>query len=152
MNKKATLVHLNPVRTSAMVVAAGALLGVLSGGVVSAAGMRHEPPGPVPVTTMKENPKVPFKYALGVQKYRDRCSSCHGLWAEGVADVGPPLVHAYYRPDHHPDEAFYRATMKGVRSHHWTFGDMPPVSGITRMEVAAILKFVRWWQEQNGIR
>jgi len=60
-------------------------------------------------------------------------------------------VHPYYRPGHHPDDSFYRAAMSGVKQHHWHFGDMPPVDGITKKDVAAIVRFIRWWQEQNGI-
>lgn len=117
-----------------------------------AAGMHHGPAGPVPVTTLIKNPKVPFTYALGLDKFRDKCSACHGQWAEGVADKGPPLVHPYYRPGHHSNIAFYRAALMGVRSHHWQFGDMPPVKGITKEDVTAIIRFIRWWQEQNGIK
>lgn len=117
-----------------------------------AAGMHHGPSGPVPVTTLIKNPKVPFRYALGLRSFRDKCAACHGPWAEGVADKGPPLVHPYYRPGHHPDGAFYQAAVSGVKSHHWKFGDMPPVEGITKKEIAAILRFIRWWQEQNGIK
>ena len=129
-----------------------ASLASLSPHVGNAAEMHHGPTGPVPVTTFIQNPKVPFKYALGLQAFRDKCSSCHGQWAEGVADKGPPLVHPYYQPGHHADDAFYRAATNGVKSHHWRFGDMPPVEGITEKDIAAILRFVRWWQEQNGVR
>lgn len=126
---------------------------VFSGsGVVGAAGMHHGPAGPVPVTTLIKAPRVPFKFALGQRTFREKCSACHGQWAEGVAEKGPPLVHPYYRPGHHPDGAFYQAAVKGVKSHHWKFGDMPPVEGITKKDIAAILRFIRWWQEQNGIK
>lgn len=135
-----------------MVSVCGASLALLSTKVVSATEMHHGPAGPVSVTTLIQNPKVPFRYALGFQALRDKCSSCHGQWAEGVADKGPPLMHPYYQPGHHPDGAFYRAAKNGVKSHHWQFGDMPPVEGITEKDIAAIPRFVRWWQEQNGIR
>lgn len=114
--------------------------------------MRHEPAGSVPVTTLKKEPKVPFMYALGQQRFRNKCAACHGEWAEGVKDTGPPLVHPYYRPGHHSDSAFYRAAKSGVKSHHWSFGDMPPVEEITKKDVATILGFLRWWQVQNGIQ
>lgn len=128
-------------------------LGVISGSEpAGAAGMHHGPAGPVPVTTLIKDPKVPFRLGLGLQRVRKNCAACHGQWAEGVADKGPPLVHPYYRPDHHPDAAFYRAAMQGVKAHHWPFGDMPPVPGITSQDVTSILEFLRWWQEQNGMK
>lgn len=123
----------------------------VGGGAAIASGMHHGPGGPVPVTILIKNPRVPFKYALGQKIFRSKCAACHGQWAEGVEGKGPPLVHPYYRPGHHPDAAFYGAAMNGVRAHHWQFGDMPPVQGITKRDVAAILRFIRWWQEQNGI-
>lgn len=130
----------------------GALLAAPGMHAASAAAMHHGPAGPVPVTTLIQDPKVPFRYALGLKKFRDKCAACHGQWAEGVADKGPPLVHPYYRPGHHPDGAFYRAATSGVKSHHWNFGDMPPVPDIKQSDIAAIVRFIRWWQEQNGIR
>jgi len=38
----------------------------------------------------------------------------------------------------------------GVR--HWRFGDMPPVEGLSRRDVAAIVAYVRELQRANGIR
>ena len=152
MNQKPTFSVKNPAVELAVAIGIGALLALLSPHVGNAAEMHHGPAGPVPVTTLIQSPKVPFMYALGLQAFRDKCSSCHGQWAEGVADKGPPLVHPYYQPGHHPDDAFYRAAKNGVKSHHWRFGDMPPVEGITEKDIAAILRFVRWWQEQNGVR
>jgi len=93
---------------------------------------------------------VPFKYALGKQKFDERCSSCHGLWGMGTKQ-GPPLMHSFYKPSHHADGAFYRAALKGVRAHHWKFGDMPRVQGIELKELDLIIPFIRWLQRENGI-
>ena len=128
------------------------LLGLSVADAATGAAMHHGPGGQVPVTTLIQDPKVPFTLALGLEAFRDKCAACHGPWAEGVADKGPPLVHPYYRPDHHSNIAFYRAATNGVQSHHWNFGDMPPVAGITKKEIVAIIRFIRWWQEQNGIK
>ena len=95
-------------------------------------------------------PKVPYKYAVGMKKFRTLCSGCHGKWGNGN-NQGPPLMHGFYKPSHHGDPSFYRAALKGVRAHHWRFGDMPTVSGATRKDVGAILPFIRWLQRENGI-
>lgn len=95
-------------------------------------------------------PRVPFKYGLGMNRFRTLCSSCHGKWGDGT-EQGPPLLHAFYKPTHHSDEAFYRAALQGVRAHHWTFGDMPQVEGATRQDVDKIIPFIRWLQKENGI-
>lgn len=36
-------------------------------------------------------------------------------------------------------------------AHHWTFGDMPPQTGLTRADVVAIVTYVRELQRANGI-
>lgn len=88
---------------------------------------------------------------IGQRVFAARCAACHGPDAGGVEGAGPPLVHAYYRPGHHGDAAFYLAATNGVRAHHWRFGDMPPVEGITRAEIAAAVAYVRAVQRANGI-
>ena len=95
-------------------------------------------------------PKMPYKYALGKQKYSKFCSKCHGEWGYGT-DQGPPFIHPFYKPSHHGDPAFYRAPLKGVRAHHWRFGNMPPVPGVTRKDLDSIIPFIRWLQRENGL-
>ena len=100
--------------------------------------------------TAKQAPKVPFKYMTGMQKYQKMCSVCHGKWAAGTKQ-GPPLLHPFYKPSHHSDVTFYRAALKGVKAHHWKFGDMPPIKGATKEDLDAIVPFVRWFQREKGL-
>mgnify|MGYP001824459406 FL=1 len=130
----------------------GSMAFLLSSHISFAAGMNHGTAGPSPITTLIQSPSVPFRYALGVADFRSKCSSCHGQWAEGVAKTGPPLVHRFYEPSHHGDAAFYRAARYGTKQHHWNFGDMPPVADISEKQIANIIRFIRWWQQQNGIQ
>ncbi len=95
-------------------------------------------------------PKVPFQYALGYQKYQNMCTVCHGKWGEGTKS-GPPLMHPFYKPSHHNDASFYRAALRGVKAHHWKFGDMPPISGATQKDMDAIVPYVRWLQREKGV-
>lgn len=88
---------------------------------------------------------------LGKLAYQDNCASCHGADLNG-SRKGPPFIHKVYEPAHHGDEAFYRAAANGVRAHHWRFGDMPPVEGISRNEVSDIIAYIREQQRQQGIR
>lgn len=94
--------------------------------------------------------QIPFEYGLGKLKFQQNCSSCHGDWGDGT-EQGPPLMHGFYKPSHHGDAAFYRAALRGVRAHHWKFGDMPPVQGITARDMDAIVPFVRWLQRERGL-
>jgi mono/diheme cytochrome c family protein len=86
----------------------------------------------------------------GELSYVERCAGCHGPHGAG-STRGPALVHSVYRPAHHADGAFLLAVRRGVRAHHWSFGDMPPQTGVTDREVAEIIRYVRDLQKANGI-
>ena len=88
---------------------------------------------------------------VGKVAFEAKCSACHGVNAVGHADVAPPLVHKIYEASHHADEAFQRAVSLGVRQHHWPFGNMLPVEGLTRGDVTMIIAYVRELQRANGI-
>ena len=88
---------------------------------------------------------------IGQLAFEVKCAACHGVNAAGRDGVAPPLVHIIYEPSHHGDEAFQRAAAMGVRGHHWPFGDMPPVEGITRGDVKMIIAYIRKLQRANGI-
>ncbi|MGB0901222.1 c-type cytochrome [Halocynthiibacter sp.] len=88
---------------------------------------------------------------IGQLGYEAKCAACHGANAAGQDGVAPPLVHIIYEPSHHGDEAFQRAAELGVRGHHWPFGDMPPVEGVTRGDVTMIIAYIRELQRANGI-
>ena len=86
----------------------------------------------------------------GGQLFVDNCSRCHGDAADGT-NMGPPLVHRLYEPGHHPDFSFQSAVKNGVISHHWDFGDMAPVPGLTEDEVIEIIAYIRNLQREGGI-
>jgi len=87
----------------------------------------------------------------GAQVYAKNCARCHGPNATGSAN-GPPLVNKIYEPSHHGNDAFYRAVRSGVKSHHWSFGDMPPLPGVSDQQIGLIIAYVRKLQVANGIR
>ena len=93
---------------------------------------------------------VPADLHGGEQKFTANCSACHGVGGVGTKQ-GPPLVHKIYEPNHHGDAAFQRAAANGVQSHHWEFGNMPKLPGVTPSDVDQIVKYVRWLQKQAGI-
>lgn len=93
---------------------------------------------------------VPEELKIGEEKFNSYCSRCHGLQGKGT-DNGPPLVHKIYEPNHHSDFAFQRAAAQGVRAHHWKFGNMPKIDGVTPEDVSEIIQYVRWLQRQAGI-
>ncbi len=88
---------------------------------------------------------------IGKLGFEAKCAICHGVNAAGQDGVAPPLVHIIYEPSHHGDESFQRAIAMGVRGHHWPFGNMPPVEGVTRADVTMITAYIRELQLANGI-
>lgn len=97
-------------------------------------------------------PVIEGNAAVGGRIFETACASCHGTMGTGNEDAGPPLIHKIYEPGHHGDESFQRAVATGVRSHHWRFGDMAPVPGLTRGDVAMIIAYIRTIQRANGIQ
>ena len=88
---------------------------------------------------------------IGQVAFEAKCALCHGANAAGQDGVAPPLVHKIYEPSHHGDAAFLLAAKNGVRAHHWRFGNMPAVDGVTDGDVKMIVAYVRELQRANGI-
>ena len=86
----------------------------------------------------------------GEELFNANCSACHGVNAAGT-DQGPTLIDRIYHPNHHSDFSFLNAVSRGVRQHHWGFGDMPPVPGVSPEDAAKIICYVRQVQRANGI-
>ncbi len=86
----------------------------------------------------------------GAEIYAASCLACHGPDAGG-SPTGPPLVHDVYRPGHHADGAFLVAVRGGVPQHHWDFGPMPAVPGLSNQDVADVTAYVRGLQRAAGI-
>ncbi len=82
--------------------------------------------------------------------FNANCLSCHGAEGSGT-QFGPPLVHDTYNPRHHADLSFNLAVKNGVRSHHWQFGDMKPVPGVSPEDITHITQYVREQQRMAGI-
>lgn len=95
-------------------------------------------------------PQLSPEAEAGKVAFDSVCAACHGPNASGT-DQGPPLVHDIYNPGHHADEAFFLAAQRGVRQHHWPYGNMPPQPGVTRDQLEAIVRYVRELQVANGI-
>ena len=111
-------------------------------------------PGPedgAPMVAVALPVELSAEAQIGLRAFEAACARCHGENAAGQQGVAPPLIHKIYEPSHHADESFQRAVATGVRSHHWSFGDMPPVEGLTRGDVAMVVAYIREIQRANGI-
>jgi cytochrome c2 len=104
-----------------------------------------------PIVTVELPNTFSVTAKLGETAFEARCATCHGINAVGQVGIAPPLVHKIYEPSHHGDASFMRAAFVGVPSHHWPFGDMPPVEGATEAEMLDIIAYIRELQRVNGI-
>lgn len=96
-------------------------------------------------------PELSAAAQMGETIFNAKCAACHGENAAGVDGAGPPLVHKIYEPSHHGDMAFMLAPRRGVQAHHWRFGNMAPVEGLTDADIKQIIIYVRELQRANGI-
>ena len=95
-------------------------------------------------------PELSVAAARGKVAFDANCVQCHGKSASGTGK-GPPLIHKIYEPGHHGDQAFLMAAKRGVRRHHWPYGDMPAQPQVNGAQITAIVKYVRELQAANGI-
>lgn len=102
------------------------------------------------VAISAEKVKIPFRYAQGQVLFEKNCSQCHGINLNG-SENGPPLLHPFYKPSHHGDTSFYRAALLGVKSHHWNYGDMPPVANMTEKKMDSIVPYIRFYQQKKKL-
>jgi mono/diheme cytochrome c family protein len=95
-------------------------------------------------------PELSVEALRGKEAFNANCAQCHGKNGSGTGK-GPPLIHQIYNPGHHGDQSFLRAAKRGVRGHHWPYGNMPKQPQVTNRELAVIVKYVRELQVANGI-
>lgn len=95
-------------------------------------------------------PQLSATATLGKLSFDANCAVCHGQNGSGT-DKGPPLIHDIYNPGHHPDASFRYAVRQGVRQHHWSFGNMPPLPQLSAEQISQITRYVRELQQANGI-
>ena len=105
---------------------------------------------PEPIGGAMRIPELSAEAQAGKRAFGLFCAHCHGEHAGGSV-AGPPLVHPTYRPAHHADVAFELAVRRGVRAHHWRFGDMRPDPTVSPVDIAQITRYVRELQRANGI-
>ncbi|MCY3748613.1 MAG: cytochrome c [Chloroflexi bacterium] len=86
----------------------------------------------------------------GETVFNTHCAQCHGPEATGT-NLGPTLIDRIYHPGHHGDAAFHLAVLRGVRQHHWQFGNMLPVPGLSETQVNHVICYVRHLQLTAGI-
>ena len=87
--------------------------------------------------------------STGAEIYQAACAACHGTDLRGT-DRGPSHLSSVYEPNHHSDAAFLLAVRNGSPQHHWRFGDMKPIDGLSEEDIVAVTAFVRDRQRTEG--
>jgi mono/diheme cytochrome c family protein len=87
----------------------------------------------------------------GARIYANKCAECHGANMEGTAK-GPSHLSKVYEPSHHSDASFRQAIAKGSPQHHWNFGAMPPVQGVSDADATAVIAYIRAEQQARGFK
>ncbi|MCL4747963.1 MAG: c-type cytochrome [Burkholderiaceae bacterium] len=113
--------------------------------LVAQTGWAQRVAAPEPSRGLMPNP------TRGKPLYEANCATCHGESLTGT-DKGPAFLHRVYVPEHHGDAAFQLAVRNGSRQHHWKFGDMAPVPGLSADDVAHITAYVRARQRRAGVQ
>lgn len=106
--------------------------------------------GPKATFDNPADPEMTPRLRLGKMNYDAYCASCHGKRARGT-DKGPTFISRIYHPGHHGDPAFFIASKRGARAHHFQFGDMRPVKGVNDAHLKTIIQYVRAVQRANGL-
>ncbi|MYE46550.1 MAG: cytochrome c [Chloroflexi bacterium] len=116
--------------------------------LVAACDGEAEPPPTPPPAASPAATAVPI--LDGQTLFRQTCAVCHGVDLQGT-NQGPPFLDRIYAPGHHSDASFRLAVQRGVVAHHWTFGNMPKIEGLSEEQVEAIIAYVRDQQKQAGV-
>ena len=114
-------------------------------------GEADDPPAPPPAASPASTAAPTAVPILdGETLFRQTCAVCHGVDLQGTAQ-GPPFIDRLYHPNHHSDAAFRLAVQRGVIAHHWPFGNMPKIEGLSDQQVEAIIAYVRAQQQEAGL-
>ena len=138
------------VAAAALAIAGGAYLALDSGSTPDVQAKAPAEGDPMVAVSLPDS--LSSNAQMGQRAFDAVCTDCHGASGSGKLGFGPPLIHKIYEPSHHGDLSFLAAVQNGVRAHHWKFGDMPPVEGLTPSDVINIVAYVREIQRANGIQ
>ena len=128
------------------------ILGLLGATVLiltAAAACGSEPPPPqdtptppLAATSAPSGPELSNSALMGKEVFDANCALCHGADVMGTG-TGPPLIDRIYEPGHHSDVSIRSAVRNGVPQHHWWFGNMPPVAGVSEAAVENLICYIQ---------
>ncbi|MCK5547238.1 MAG: cytochrome c [Rhodospirillaceae bacterium] len=87
----------------------------------------------------------------GREAFNSMCASCHGVDGTGDTDIGPPLMHPYYRKDLLSDEAIIKAIGRGTPEDKWKYGHMPAQIDVSNEQALEIVEFYNALRRVNNL-
>lgn len=124
----------------------GAVIAALIGGYF----WKMQKPAPNVRAVEVIQPELTTLARAGEAVFQGTCAACHGADLTGT-EQGRPLLHPYYRSNHHSDFSIVRAVQIGVPAHHWRFGAMPAQPQISDEDIVELTAYIREFQRANGI-
>ncbi len=84
----------------------------------------------------------------GKRVFEGHCADCHGYQALG-SPRGPSLQDRVYWRDLLDKRTFHSAITDGVRAYRWTYGDMPPVEGLSFNQIETVARYIHELQQPH---
>ncbi|MCK5444106.1 MAG: cytochrome c [Rhodospirillaceae bacterium] len=96
-------------------------------------------------------PQLNVAETRGREIFNGTCATCHGIDAIGDTDIGPPLMHPYYRMEIFPSDMVRRAIMLGKAQDKWKYGHMPAQIKLNENEITDVMKYFDALRENNSL-
>ena len=87
----------------------------------------------------------------GREAFNSLCADCHGADGTGDTDIGPPLMHPYYRKDLLSDEDIIKAIGRGTPEDKWKYGHMPAQIDVSNEQALEIVEFYNALRRVNNL-
>ena len=87
----------------------------------------------------------------GREAFNNVCAGCHGVNGTGDTDIGPPLMHPYYRTILLSDEAIIKAIRQGTPEDKWKYGHMPAQVDVSNEQALEIVAFYNALRRVNSL-
>ena len=87
----------------------------------------------------------------GREAFNNVCASCHGVDGTGDTDIGPPLMHPYYRAILLSDDKIFKVIKQGTPEDKWKYGHMPAQINVSDADAREIIAFYNALRRVNSL-
>ena len=89
--------------------------------------------------------------AKGRSIFNSTCATCHSVSLQG-GSMAPSMLQAAFAPAQLPDSAISQAIQNGVNDNRFGKGPMPAQPSVHPKDIPAVIAYIRWVQQANGIK